>query len=76
MKIFMGIVMTIVAIVGLLCTTCGVMFLQGVGPTALIGIIPGLLLLWWATAIWKAYFATNKRIASAEDTKQNSDLPK
>lgn len=45
MKFIAGLFMVILGLVGLLLTACGVMFLpaQGLG---LIGIIPGLLILW------------------------------
>ena len=52
MKIFLGIVMVVIGILGLAYTACGVAFLSTSG-IGLIGIIPGAVLLWAAYRIWK-----------------------
>lgn len=55
-KVILGVAMVLTGLLGLSTTVCGLIFLldSGIG---VIGVIPGVLLLWAAWAIWKAYKA-------------------
>jgi hypothetical protein len=64
MKIVYGLVMTIIGGLGLLMTGCGIMFLPAQG-WGLIGLVPGVLLIWWAVTIG------NKRLRSSQDTENS-----
>ena len=57
-KLFLGVMMILTGLFGLSATVCGLFFLldNGIG---VIGVIPGVLLLWAAWAIWKAYKAAD-----------------
>ncbi|MFZ2507369.1 MAG: hypothetical protein WAW79_02690 [Steroidobacteraceae bacterium] len=53
-KLFLGVAMLLTGLLGLSMSFCGLVFLldSGIG---LLGLIPGVLLLWAARSMWKAY---------------------
>lgn len=72
-RVITGIVMVLFGLTGLFSTACGAMFIpmSGIG---LIGIVPGLLLLWASWKIWKSVFASAKPPVSG--TTGPGDAPK
>jgi len=55
MKILLATLMILLAVAGLLATTCGALFITD-DFLGLIGIIPGILFLLLARLIWSASF--------------------
>lgn len=64
--------MIIFALAGLVSTACGFAFI-GAGTIALIGIIPGALLIWISYAIWRANFGLPTDETSPEDSDHSED---
>jgi len=58
-QFFLGITMILTGAIGLSMTVCGLIFLFDSGVWALIGLLPGALLLWATRALWRAYKRSN-----------------
>ena len=56
-KLFLGALMLLTGLVGLLATICGILFIPWLGLGYFIGVIPGLWMLRKTAAMWKTLAA-------------------
>jgi len=71
-KVFIGLIMLLLGLLGLACTTCGALVLPG-SAIGLIGIVPGALLIWAAYAIGKSTFGSPGQQANAVSANEPGD---